>query len=45
MVMPIKDVKLDGAAGTAAVGGRDRPPWQPPAATASELSDRPRRRT
>ena len=45
MVMPIKDPKLDGAAGAGAVGGR-RPTAVPaPAAAAPELSDRPRRRT
>ena len=45
MVMPIKDLKLDGAAGAGAVGGR-RPTAVPaPAAAAPELSDRPRRRT
>jgi transposase len=45
MVMPIRDVKLDGAAGADAVGGR-RPTAVPaPAAAAPELSDRPRRRT
>jgi transposase len=46
MVMPIRDVKLDGAAGADAVGGR-RPTAvaAPAAAAAPELSDRPRRRT
>ena len=45
MVMPIKDKKLDGAAGAGAVGGL-RPTAVPaPAAAAPELSDRPRRRT
>jgi hypothetical protein len=45
MVMPIKDLKLDAAAGAGAVGGR-RPTAVPaPAAAAPELSDRPRRRT
>src|SRR6202158_6434528 len=45
MVMPIRDLKPDGAAGAATVGGR-RPPAVPaPAAAAPELSDRPRRRT
>ena len=45
MVMPIKDKKLDGAAGAGAVGGR-RPTAVPaPATAAPELSDRPRRRT
>jgi transposase len=45
MVMPIRDVKLDGAAGAGTVGGR-RPTAVPaPAAAAPELSDRPRRRT
>jgi|ERR1700680_3239746 transposase len=46
MVMPIKDLKLDGAAGAGAVGGR-RPTAvpAPAAAAAPELSDRPRRRT
>jgi len=44
--MPIRDVKLDGAAGADAVGGR-RPTAvaAPAAAAAPELSDRPRRRT
>ena len=45
MVMPIKDKKLDGAAGAGTVGGL-RPTAVPaPAAAAPELSDRPRRRT
>jgi transposase len=45
MVMPIRDVKLDGAVGTGEVGGR-RPSAVPaPTAAAPELSDRPRRRT
>jgi transposase len=45
MVMPIRDVKLDGAAGADAVGGRRPTAVAAPAAPAPELSDRPRRRT
>src|SRR4249919_1818015 len=45
MVMPIKDKKLDGAAGASAVGGRGPTAVPAPAAAAPELSDRPRRRT
>ena len=45
MVMPIKDLKLDGAAGAGAVGGRGPTAVPAPAAAAPELSDRPRRRT
>src|SRR5450631_61624 len=45
MVMPIRDVKLDGAAGADAVGGRRLTAVAAPAAPAPELSDRPRRRT
>ena len=45
MVMPISDVKLDGAAGADAVGGRRPTAVAAPAAAAPELSDRPRRRT
>jgi transposase len=45
MVMPIRDVKLDGAAGADAVGGRRPTAVAAPAAAAPELSDRPRRRT
>jgi transposase-like protein len=45
MVMPIRDVKLDGAAGANAVGGRRPTAVAAPAAAAPELSDRPRRRT
>jgi transposase len=45
MVMPIRDVKLDGPDGAGAVGGR-RPSTVPaPSAATPELSDRPRRRT
>jgi transposase len=45
MVMSIADAKLAGAAGAGAAEGR-RPTAVPaPAAAASELSDRPRRRT
>jgi transposase len=45
MVMPVRDVKLDDAAGAGTVGGR-RPTAVPaPAAAAPELPDRPRRRT
>jgi len=43
--MPIRDVKLDGAAGADAVGGRRPTAVAAPAAAAPELSDRPRRRT
>jgi len=45
MVMPIRDPKLDDAAGAAAVGGRRPTAVAAPAAAAPELSDRPRRRT
>ena len=45
MVMPIRDPKLDGAAGADAVGGRRPTAVAAPAAAAPELSDRPRRRT
>jgi transposase len=45
MVMPIRDVKLDGAAGADTVGGRRPTAVSAPAAAAPELSDRPRRRT
>jgi len=45
MVMPIRDQKLDGAAGADAVGGRRPTAVAAPAAAAPELSDRPRRRT
>src|ERR1019366_834492 len=45
MVMPIRDVKLDGAAGADAVGGRRPTAVAAPAAAGPELSDRPRRRT
>src|SRR5450759_5144426 len=45
MAMPIRDVKLDGAAGADAVGGRRPTAVAAPAAAAPELSDRPRRRT
>jgi transposase-like protein len=45
MVMPIRDVKLDGAAGADAVEGRRPTAVAAPAAAAPELSDRPRRRT
>ena len=45
MVMPIRDVKLDGAAGADAVEGRRPTAVAAPAAAAPELSDWPRRRT
>src|SRR5664279_2045510 len=45
MVMPIRDLKPDGAAGADAVGGRRPTAVAAPAAAAPELSDRPRRRT
>jgi transposase len=45
MVMPIRDVKLDGAAGADAVGGRMPTTASAPAAAAPKLSDRPPRRT
>jgi len=45
MVMPIRDPKLDGAAGVDAAGGRRPTAVAAPAAAAPELSDRPRRRT
>ena len=45
MVMPIRDVKPDVAAGADAVGGRRPTAVAAPAAAAPELSDRPRRRT
>jgi transposase len=45
MVMPIRDPKLDGAAGADAVGGRRPTTVAAPAAATPELSDRPRRRT
>jgi hypothetical protein len=45
MVMRIRDVKLDGAAGADAVGGRMPTAVAAPAAANPELSDRPRRRT
>ena len=45
MVMPIRNLKPDGAAGTDAVGGRRPSAVAAPAAAAPELSDRPRRRT
>jgi transposase len=45
MVMPISDLKLDGAAGADAVGGRRPPAVAATAAAAPELLDRPRRRT
>ena len=45
MVMPIRDSKLDGAAGADAMGGRRPTAVAAPAAAAPELSDRPRRRT
>src|SRR5487761_2597482 len=45
MVMPIRDLKLDGAAGADTVGGRRPTAVAAPAAAAPELSDRPRRRT
>jgi transposase len=45
MVMPIRDPKLDGAAGAATAVGLRPPTASAPAAAAPELSDRPRRRT
>jgi transposase len=45
MVMPIRDLKPDGAAGADTVGGRRPTAVSAPAAAAPELSDRPRRRT
>src|SRR5450759_3472154 len=46
MVMPIRDLKADGAAGADTVGGRRQTAVSAPAAAAAaELSDRPRRRT
>ena len=45
MVMPIREPKLDGAAGVDAAGGRRPTAVAAPAAAAPELSDRPRRRT